>query len=221
MLRSGGRLGKYRAYKKARTASGVARRAVARRIPRPIMSEKVPYFFKLRVRLTGYLTSGVAGTMSQFIYTNDPSGCSDWSPLSSLFDQFQVKKVKLTFVPKYVDASPFGAVGTFGLLCVRYDADSGLAPTTVDEAIQYDNNMYLRLNTIQRYAITNVTQTDNSVSNAGMAIAYKPGYGNVLDVANVANYHKGNIGWFGDGFTVSTNYSDLVVEYHVLFFGRR
>lgn len=223
MLRSGGKLRSGRPTKRARTSS--FRRPMVRQgafiMSRPVMSEKVPYFFKLRQRLTGYLTSSGAGAMTQFVYTNDPSSCTDWTSLSALFDQYKVLRVKLTIIPKYVDAWPLGTGGNFGTLCVRYDSDSITAPATVDEAIQYDNNRIFRLDKVQKYYCKNLTQTDNSVANSGMQQTYKPGYGLILDVAQVANYHKGNIGWYGDGFTFSTNYADLIAEYTVLFFNRR
>lgn len=211
-------------HKRQRKKQKTTKKAPAS-VPRAIHSLKsigaTPRMYRLSTRYVGALNSSGAGVMTNNIPANDPSVCTDWTSLSALYDSFRVEKTLCTYYPNFNNASPTGAEGNFAPLFICYDVDTTTSPTSVDVALQYQNCEIKDMTKPWKYLIKNVFATDNSVNNAGMQISFDKKYGMFYDVANVANYKKGVIGWYGDNFTASINYGYLIVDYVVTFYKRR
>lgn len=91
-------------------------------------------FFKLRaVQLMSTTVGGDFAT----VFTNNPSGCSDWASVQALFDDYRVCALKIQWVPQLPNDTsaqtgykPFYIVG---------DANDVTALTGITDAIQYEN----------------------------------------------------------------------------------
>lgn len=167
-----------------------------------------------------WFKSSAGGILGQVIHVNDPSICSDWTSCANMFDCYRVDMVKVTYFPRFNEAY-MGGAGLFAPVYLFYDADSTTTVTTVDDAIQYSNYKGKNLFMPWTYKAFPKPQTDNSVSNAGMAVTYDKAEGILLDTLGAANYQKGIIGWFADSLPFEVAFGDLIIDYHVTFFNRR
>lgn len=183
-----------------------------------------PKLFKLVYRLPpgSISTVGTGTVLQQTIFCNDPSGATDWSPVATLYDLYKVKYMKVQYYPTFNVASTSGGTA-FHPIYVSYDPDSSTAVGSVDSNLQYDNCKVFNLYRPWTYKVRPQVQTDNSVNNAGMALAFRRGTGPMLDVANPGYYHKGIVQWYADqlGGIASINYGDIVITYYVLAAERR
>lgn len=168
-----------------------------------------------------FMLSTAGGIVSQSIATNDPSCCTDWTSYSSLYDSYKVIDIRLKYLPAFNDNFAGAAQVPYVPLIIYYDEDTSTPVASMDLAIQYGNSKIKSLMGQWNYEIKNKTATDNSISNAGMSVVYNEKYGIMLDVAQVANYQKGIIGWYAAGAPVTTVFGHIAVEYVVLFCNRR
>ncbi len=88
-------------------------------------------FYTTFLRIGFYGATNSSGVLNASV-TLDPSGTTDWSYFSSLFDEFRVVKVSVWIHPySKFDSSKYGqGVAVF-------DNDSSTAPATVDAGLQY------------------------------------------------------------------------------------
>lgn len=185
------------------------------------MTSNIVGKFKLRQRLTGNFTSSAGGVLSQVVHVNDPSGCTDWNNLQTLYDLYRVTYCKVRFIPHY-SQSTLGGVSPVQPVYWNYDPDSTTNAGTVDAMLQYDNCRVMRsTNRGFKYGVKPMPSTDNSVNNAGMSFTYRKGIGMMFDCANVTYMQRGIIGWYGDGAIINTDFGDLIVTYYVKFAVRR
>lgn len=208
--------------KKAPSSKAFRRRVANDRVyvPRLNVSVSTPKIFKLSRRDAGLFTTSGAGVVNQRVHCMDPSGCSDWTQLGALYDQYKVLECWVTIYPAFSGVLESISVA-YAPVVFCYDPDDTAATASFDVALQYGNHQVYNAYKTIKYAVKPIVQSDNSVSNAGMALSYRPGYGNLLDVANVANYQKGVITWYGDSLPLSQKIGEVVVDYYVQFFNRR
>lgn len=191
-------------------------------IPRLITAAAAPKIVRLSTRLPNDFSTSGGGVISQVVNVNDPSICTEWTQYAALYDQYKVLECWVNMFPTYnVVAESISTTGGYAPVHFVYDADSTTALSSVDDAMQYGNRTTFNCFRPFKYGVKARAQTDNSVNNAGMAVTYRPGYGIVLDVANVAYYQKGIITWYGDNLPPSSKIGELVIDFFVLFFGRR
>jgi hypothetical protein len=103
---------------------------------------------------------------------------------------------------------------------VAYDPDSVAVPTTEDGMIQIDNCKTFDLKNKWQFSVLPVNQGDSSVSYAGLHVITKKGKV-WLDIAQVANYQAGVIGWYSSSQSVSEQMFTLRIDYYVSFCYRR
>lgn len=208
------------AFKKP--SSTLKRRNATNRVyvPRLIVSSSAPKIFRMTRRDAGLFSTSGGGVVNQRVHCLDPSGCSDWTQLGALYDQYRVLECWVTIYPTFSGVLESISVA-YAPVAFCYDADDTVAATSFDNVLQYGSHSVYNAYKPIKFGCRPIIQTDNSVSNAGMAVSYRPGYGNVLDVANVANYQKGVITWYGDNLPLSQKLGEVIIDYYVQFFDRR
>lgn len=102
-------------------------------------------YMKLRRFISN--TTSAAGLLQYDINVRDPSGCSDWSNCSALFDEYRVCAVKLQWTPRLPnDYSTLNTYTPMGL-CFDVNSTSTSGFTQMTDLMQYENfsakNVYL------------------------------------------------------------------------------
>jgi hypothetical protein len=88
---------------------------------------------RMRLILAGSITTNGAGAVASAIGMN-PSGASEWSQFSVLFDEFRVMSIRLHLLP-----TQQGSVTASNALCVFcYDNDNTSSLSTLVQGIEYD-----------------------------------------------------------------------------------
>lgn len=67
----------------------------------------------------------------------NPSGATNWSALSALFDVYRIDSIVFSVVQLPVNTGSTAPSG--GVMAIAVDTDSVTAPTTIDQLLQYDN----------------------------------------------------------------------------------
>lgn len=220
----------YAATRRAKksTALTYAKAARARRasdrvfVPRMLFSVEAPKTFRIARHDAGLFSSSGGGIVNQAVHVLDPSGCTEWASLSALYDQYKVLECWVKVFPAYNSITEaVSTTGGYAPVIFVYDPDDTAAVASIDIGLHYGNHQMFNVYRPLKYGVRPIIQGDNSVNNAGMALSYRPGYGNLLDVAQVANYQKGVITWYGANLPPSAKVGEVVVEYYVQFFNRR
>ncbi len=71
----------------------------------------------------------------------DPSFSADWTSLSSIFDEFRMRAVKITIIPYYRYVTTVN-----GVWAISFDNDSSGTPSSLDSVVQYGNSSYFGTN---------------------------------------------------------------------------
>ena len=90
-------------------------------------------YLKTTISVSGSLTSTGSGNLLSYVSMN-PSGSSEWTSLSTLFDEFRVVGAKLHLLPMFSGST------TAGMICVCYDNDSLTTPASIDDVMCYKNS---------------------------------------------------------------------------------
>lgn len=208
-----------RRYTKRRSRKRYGRKAVKRYVRK--MRNMGMAFFKLRT--APQYTSDAAGLMAYGFSTTNPSlttsvngaayvnACEDWANLITLYDQYRVFAVKITFTPDLPNDT--STVTSYRPCYIYVDYDSTTVQTTTAATIQYENckvrNLY-RPFTIYRKIPKSLNPTT-----AGNIVQF--GW---MDVA--APQPVGHIGLtVTAGVDLSTTYGQFLVTYYVAFKNRR
>jgi len=172
--------------------------------------------YKLRIKTTNFFISDGAGNINVKKLMYDPSACSDWTILGSLYDQFRINSVTLHFQPTVpmVDQTT-STVQYYRQYYVLADSDSDTAPGTVDIALQYDNCKIYDSWKAWSYKVYPPRQIQSASTTHVIDIQ---GW---MDVASVAQNTVGCIFVVGDNFKFSTTFGDSVLEYIIEFKDRR
>jgi len=207
--------------KRSPTQIARAKRATDRIfVPRMINTSQAPKIYRIALKDNGRFTASGAGVVNQVVHTLDPSACTEWASLSALYDQYKVLECWVKMFPTFNNAAE-GISSGYAPVVFCYDPDDTTAIASFDIGLHYGNHQVFNVFRPFKYGVRPVIQGDNSVNNAGMALSYRPGYGNLLDIAQAANYQKGIITWYGDGLPAGIKLGEIVIEYFVQFFNRR
>jgi len=93
------------------------------------------YTFTLNVQ--GAVKQSTAGNVAYAAVAINPSGATNWSALSALFDQYRTKTVSFSMIPLPTNLGAVAPAGGITAICV--DTDSVTAPTSLDQLLQYDD----------------------------------------------------------------------------------
>jgi hypothetical protein len=163
-----------------------------------------------RMRLSRYGTlSSKATSILDDVLGFDPSGCNDYAPNASLFDEFRVRALKVHLVP-YQQGS---VTAKNDLVAMVFDNDNSSAITTLAAALDYGT-----VHTFSSiwYSHTGETKSyyfERPTSGKDTAIAW-------VDVDNPAA-SIGSVKFFAQSLTASLQYFTFYIEYFVEFRGRR
>lgn len=157
-------------------------------------------------------TSAPAPAVSQFSLNQVPN----FSEMTQLYDQYQIKAIKYTLIPKFtnneLNIGGGASAGILGNVWSVLDYDDSTTPLTLQELLQYQNIKRTRQDKVhKRYFKPKVAQT------IGSNISPKA---NVwLDCNTASTPHFGVKLWFDALAGVSnTNITfDLVVKYYMAF----
>lgn len=157
-------------------------------------------------------TSAPAPAVSQFRLSDVPTN----TDFTSLYDQYQIKAIKYTLIPKFsnqpLEVGSGAAAGLLGNVWSVIDYDDALAPAAVTELLQYQNLKRTRMDKIHsRYLVPKVNTT--------VGANVQPKSKVWLDVATTTTPHHGIKLWF-DAITGVSNTEikyDLTVKYYLAF----
>lgn len=147
--------------KKKRTMSRFHKRRIPRNVAKSI------YNFKQQVEKTN--VSVTAGTPAFFAYSFAMSDVPNLTSLESLYDNFRILAVKLTFYPEFnVSYAAVSSSFTLPEIYTVFDPDSTVAPTTIPELNSYQTlrrNLFTRPHTryIKPFATYNASAVNGAV----------------------------------------------------------
>jgi len=166
-----------------------------------------------RLVVTGTITSN-AGSVINAVINMNPSGSSEWTSISTLWDEFRVVAVRLHLVPR----QQYSVTAVNTLLSVVYDNDDSVALTSGNAAAEYDTAHFTGT------VFQQVTTPENSDNTQKFSWA-RPSAGQNTAIAwvDVANpsASTGSVKFFATGATISTSYYDYVFEWFTELRGRR
>lgn len=131
---------------------------------------------------------------------------------TNLYDQYQIKAVKVSLIPRYTEASAVNSqnIGNFHSVL---DYDDAAPPAALLPLLQYQNLKRTRTNQIHtRYLKPALA---NEVFNSGITTGYGPKKNVWLDCNSDSVEHYG-MKWFCDGSVAGVTY-DLSVKYYLAF----
>jgi len=168
---------------------------------------------KLRLIVTGTVTSNAGGVVNAVINMN-PSGSSEWTSISTLWDEFRVLGVRVRLIPR----QQFSVTAINTLLTVVYDNDDSVTLTSGNAAAEYDTAHFTGT------VFSQVSRPENQDNVQAYSWA-RPSSGNNtaipwVDVAG-PSASNGSVKFFATGATASTSYFDYVFEWFTEVRGRR
>lgn len=157
-------------------------------------------------------TAAPAPAVSQFRLSDVPSV----TDFTSLYDQYQIKAVKYTLIPKFtnneLNLGGGAASGLLGNVWSVIDYDDVLTPVAVTELLQYQNLKRTRMDKFHsRYIVPKVNVT--------MGLNSQPKARQWLDIATTNTPHFGLKLWIDQLAGVSNTEIkfDLTVKYYLAF----
>lgn len=197
---------RYRSKKRGRKTRRKSVYTIRRRRPK----QPIQYFTRT-VYLPNYyalLAGGPAvGAGLNFRLSQVPNS----SEFTTLYDQYKIKAVKCTLIPRFTEV-PIGS--TQGNMWSVLDYDDSSPPGNLDELLQRQNLKRTRMHQIHsRYLRPMVTQ---EVYATGVATAYAPKRNVWLDCTNSDVEHYAVKFWFDARGTAPVTY-DLQLKYYLAF----
>jgi len=132
----------------------------------------------------------------------------NYTEFSALFDQYKIKKVQYTYIPRYdsADISQYNNL-TLPRLFYVIDRDDAAAPSGINDLMQYANVRSVQFN--KPITVTYVPSVSGLVYQTGVASGYAPKSKQWLDLASTDVEHYGHKFWidlhtsnFGSNFKV-------------------
>jgi len=194
---------------------------------RPPRSERA-YRFILRARDTGSLDV-VSSAVVNSLPVHNPTASSEWSSMSGLFDLYKVLRFTLAFKPS-TNINPIVAAAsipasTYGPLYMIYDPDSVGPPASVAATLNYRTLKVFNFFRPFTYTVHRPQITTIGTSATTAAVVFDQRNGVLLDIASASSYNRGVVSWYCDNMDVGSgmgvNMGDLILEWDIVFFGRR
>lgn len=159
------------------------------------------------------LTPGLVATGAA--YTFNLSAVTNSAEFSSLYDQYQIKGIKIELIPKHTEVIASTTVVQGNVHSVL-DYDDSNTPIGLDTLLQYQNYRSTRMNRVhKRYLKPKVL---HEIYRSAVSTGYAPKSNTWLDVAADSIPHYGVKFWF-DGLPVgaATLYYDVKTTYYLAF----
>lgn len=172
-------------------------------------------YFKLRQTNTSFFATSGTGTYALKVNINDPSVCTDWSPIADLFDCYRVCAFKIQYIP----FAPNDTSGVYlyapSFTCVDYNNLSSDSVPNVDSSQQYENN---RLHNLARpwKRYIKVPKVYQYQPSSGVARMVYPGYFNCDDLPQT-----GFMYFNAAGLTASKVYGSATFTWYIKVRNRR
>lgn len=206
-----------RRFRKKRIFGRRRGRKIVRRYRRK-MSKLGRHFYKLKYTTA---VTAAAGVLSLKFTMRYPDSALELSAFNALFDSYRVCALKLKFYPSVPNDTSTTTAYSPLYAVVDQDADSSGANflTSVNQALQYE-----RVRAINMYKpwklYVKIPKVYSGFTNSGTprtrCTVLKDGF---IDI-NTPMY-TGTVGFYGTGFTGTTNYGNLVVTYYTAYENRR
>lgn len=183
------------------------RGALTRQIKQPVQ-----YFVRTSYQLAGYSLAGGAaalGAARVFRLSAVPNA----SEFTNLYDQYQIKGVKISLIPRYTDSTAGLAAQAIGNVWSAIDYDDVQTPVNVETLLQYQNVKRTRMNQVHTRFLKPMIA--NEVFNTGIATAYAPKRNVWLDCASDTVEHYGIKLWF-DSSAAGVTF-DVQVKFYLAF----
>lgn len=142
---------KYKSRSRRHAPTYLSKRIGKFRMFRSIAPSRTKYL--IPIKKTGAVNCDAAGAFLHTLTCADVNLCSNYTPLTTLYDTFAIKAIKLKLIPRWVGGEGIGgATYGRGTTVTGTDFDGGSLPATVAQAIEYGNSKYHQArNTITRY----------------------------------------------------------------------
>lgn len=190
----------------------MARRAMGRGMISRAPKQPVQYFTRTAYLLGFYsLAPGAAavGAARNFTLSQVPNA----TEFTNLYDQYQIKGIKITLIPRFTQSNANTATQVIGNMWSCLDYDDASTPPNLTTLLQYQNVKRTRTNQIHsRYLVPAVAR---EVFNTGIATAYAPQKKVWLDCTSDTVEHYGIKFWF-DSTAAGVTY-DLQVKFYLAF----
>lgn len=181
-----------------------------RRLLRGGLRQPVQYF-KRTVYIPAWHTqaSGVPGVgrFIRFTLSDVPSA----PDFSTLYDQYQIKAIKVTVIPKHTDATI--GLGVQSNYWTVLDYDDSNSPATLDELLQYQNVKRTRMSSIHKRYLRPCV--NHELTQTSGVVAHNPRRNTWIDCAADLVAHRGVKFWFDSTPTAAV--FDLQVQYYLAF----
>jgi len=169
--------------------------------------------YKQRLIATGSISTSAIGTINT-VLTMNPSGTSEWTQLSALYDEFRIVGTRVSLVPK----QQYSVTAMNNLAGVAFDNDDTVTLTSLTSALEYDTAQ-----SFQTIWQGTVYSEENRTALLRFSWARPTAGSNTAiiwcDVASPAT-SLGSVKFYAFG-TNSTLYWDYLIELFAEFRGRR
>lgn len=143
-------------YQKASRARGMANRSMRRSVlpygsvPRGVIGSGTQWKYVTRLLPTGatnasYMPANLVSSAAANIYSSFSfriQDIPDYTAIQSVWDQYRIDRVSVTFTPMNSLQAPLASVG-FSPLWTAIDYDDSVTPTSVSQVMQYSNALML------------------------------------------------------------------------------
>lgn len=175
---------------------------------RVAIRQPVQYFKRTMFVRAAYASSTVADTL--FSRKFSLSDLANYTEFTSLYDQYKIKAIKFTLLPRVTEADVAQAVPTVST-CI--DLDDNTAPSSIDDMVQYQNFRMTRGNVAHtRYWKPAVS---SMAWNSGVGTAYTVSKNLWIDVGSSGIPYFGIKGCIQQSAAVQT--FDLKVDFYMAF----
>lgn len=196
----------------SRNLRRMANRALMRGALTRQVKQPVQYFVRTSYQLAGYsLAGGAAATGAARVFRL--SAVPNAGEFTALYDQYQIKGVKISLIPRYTESSAGVAGQVIGNMWSALDYDDASVPANVDTLLQYQNVKRTRMNQVHSRFLRPMIA--NEIYNTGVATAYAPKRNVWIDCASDTTEHYGIKFWF-DSSAAGVTF-DVQVKFYLAF----
>lgn len=177
-----------------------------------VVKQPVQYFTRTSYQLSGY-SIAAGGAAAGFARVFRLSAVPNASEFTNLYDQYQVKGVKISLIPRYTESTAGTAGSLIGNMWSAIDYDDASPPANVDTLLQYQNVKRTRLNQVHSRFIRPCIA--NEIFNTGIATAYAPKRNVWIDCTSDTVEHYGIKLWI-DSSAAGVTF-DVQVKFYLAF----
>lgn len=154
------------------------------------VKQPVHYFTRTQYQSGFYnlIAGGPAVGASRVFTLNDVPGAGEFT---ALYDQFQIKAVKVQLIPRYTDVANNATQGNMWS-CI--DQDDATPPPNIDTVLQYPNVKRTRMNQVHTRFLKPCVATE--VFSSGITSTYSPKKNVWVDIAAPGTEHYAVKFWF-------------------------